>query len=176
MTAATSSGTSCSYTRRRCRHRAWTASPTSPPAPLRTAPAAPPSESAPGSRGKIRCPSRVAAESSSSSRGGGTPGSWNLGVAHSATHRKDQRNYVDVLFAEYSNLVAAAETGDIASLLNLMNDVYVPAPDASTAKIRDAQIRAAALAATRGGSASALRLMLDRGADLGLFEEGAEGG
>ena len=112
---------------------------------------------------------------SSSSRGGGTPGSWNLGVAHSATHRKDQRNYVDVLFAEYSNLVAAAETGDIASLLNLMNDVYVPAPDASTAKIRDAQIRAAALAATRGGSASALRLMLDRGADLGLFEEGAEG-
>jgi len=176
MTAATSSGTSCSYTRRRCRHRAWTASPTSPPAPLRTAPAAPPtSESAPGSRGKIRCPSRVAAESSSSSRGGGTPGSWNLGVAHSATHRKDQRNYVDVLFAEYSNLVAAAETGDIASLLNLMNDVYVPAPDASTAKIRDAQIRAAALAATRGGSASALRLMLDRGADLGLFEEDAEG-
>ena len=175
MTAATSSGTSCSYTRRRCRHRAWTASPTSPPAPLRTAPAAPPtSESAPGSRGKIRCPSRVAAESSSS-RGGGTPGSWNLGVAHSATHRKDQRNYVDVLFAEYSNLVAAAETGDIASLLNLMNDVYVPAPDASTAKIRDAQIRAAALAATRGGSASALRLMLDRGADLGLFEEDAEG-
>ena len=174
MTAATSSGTSCSYTRRRCRHRAWTASPTSPPAPLRTAPAAPPSESAPGSRGKIRCPSRVAAESSSSSRGGGTPGSWNLGVAHSATHRKDQRNYVDVLFAEYSNLVAAAETGDIPSLLNLLNDVYVPAPDASTAKIRDAQIRAAALAATRGGSATALRLMLDRGADLGLFEGGAE--
>ena len=55
-----------------------------------------------------------------------------------------------------------------------MNDVYVPAPDASTAKIRDAQIRAAALAATRGGSASALRLLLDRGVDLGLFEEDAE--
>ena len=146
----------------------------SPRAPPNSTGGAPTSESAPGSRGKIRCPSRVAAESSSSSRGGGTPGSWNLGVAHSATHRKDQRNYVDVLFAEYSNLVAAAETGDIASLLNLMNDVYVPAPDASTAKIRDAQIRAAALAATRGGSASALRLMLDRGADLGLFEEGAE--
>ena len=86
----------------------------------------------------------------------------------------EQRNYVDVLFAQYSNLVAAAETGDVQSLLNLMNDVYVPAPDASTAKIRDAQIRAAALAATRGGSAPALRLMLDRGADLGLFEDGAE--
>ena len=115
--------------------------------------------------------SRVAAAASASSRGGGTPGSWNLGVAHSAANKKDQRDYVDALFAQYPHLMAAAEADDWKKTRELMDGVYLPAPDASTAKIRDAQVRAAALAATRAGSAKSLRLLLDRGANLGLFED-----
>ena len=56
--------------------------------------------------------SRVAAAASASSRGGGTPGSWNLGVAHSAANKKDQRDYVDALFAQYPHLMEAAEADD----------------------------------------------------------------
>ena len=115
--------------------------------------------------------SRVAAAASASSRGGGTPGSWNLGVAHSAANKKDQRDYVDALFAQYPHLMEAAEADDRKKVQELMDAVYLPAPDASTAKIRDAQLRAAALAAARAGGAKSLRLLLDRGADLGLFDE-----
>ena len=45
---------------------------------------------------------------------------------------------------------------------------YVAAPDASTKKIRDAQVRAAALEAIRSGKEKTLRTLLDRGADLGI--------
>ena len=49
-----------------------------------------------------------------------------------------------------------------------MDGVYVAAPDASTKKIRDAQVRAAALEAIRSGKEKTLRTLLDRGADLGI--------
>ena len=65
--------------------------------------------------------------------------------------------------------MAAAEADDWKKTRELMDGVYLPAPDASTAKIRDAQVRAAALAATRAGSAKSTPL--DRGANLGLFED-----
>ena len=78
--------------------------------------------------------SRVAAAASASSRGGGTPGSWNLGVAHSAANKKDQRDYVDALFAQYPHLMAAAEADDWKKTRELMDGVYLPAPDASTAR------------------------------------------
>ena len=103
-----------------------------------------------------------------SGRGGGTPGSWNLGVAHSAANSTDQRSFVDSLFKAYPNLVAAARDGDEAKVAALMDGVYVAAPDASTKKIRDAQVRAAALEAIRSGKEKTLRTLLDRGADLGI--------
>ena len=103
-----------------------------------------------------------------SSRGGGTPGSWNLGVAHSAANSTDQRSFVDSLFKAYPTLVAAARDGDEAKVAALMDGVYVAAPDASTKKIRDAQVRAAALEAIRSGKEKTLRTLLDRGADLGI--------
>jgi len=103
-----------------------------------------------------------------SGRGGGTPGSWNLGVAHSAANSTDQRSFVDSLFKAYPKLVAAARDGDEAKVAALMDGVYVAAPDASTKKIRDAQVRAAALEATRSGKEKTLRTLLDRGADLGI--------
>ena len=50
-----------------------------------------------------------------------------------------------------------------------MDGAYVAAPpDASTKKIRDAQVRAAALEAIRSGKEKTLRTLLDRGADLGI--------
>jgi len=103
-----------------------------------------------------------------SGRGGGTPGSWNLGVAHSAANSTDQRSFVDSLFKAYPKLVAAARDGDEAKVAALMDGVYVAAPDASTKKIRDAQVRAAALEAIRSGKEKTLRTLLDRGADLGI--------
>ena len=103
-----------------------------------------------------------------SSRGGGTPGSWNLGVAHSAANSTDQRSFVDSLFKAYPKLVAAARDGDEAKVAALMDGVYVAAPDASTKKIRDAQVRAAALEAIQSGKEKTLRTLLDRGADLGI--------
>jgi hypothetical protein len=103
-----------------------------------------------------------------SGRGGGTPGSWNLGVAHSAANSTDQRSFVDSLFKAYPTLVAAARDGDEAKVAALMDGVYVAAPDASTKKIRDAQVRAAALEAIRSGKEKTLRTLLDRGADLGI--------
>jgi hypothetical protein len=111
------------------------------------------------------------------SRGGGTPGSWNLGVAHSSASGSDQRAYVDRLFAVYGTLMGAAQAGDVRALEQLMDAAYTPAPDASTAKIRDAQVRAAALKAASEGRGKALLLLLDRGADLGLHhdEDGGEG-
>ena len=103
-----------------------------------------------------------------SGRGGGTPGSWNLGVAHSDANSTDQRSFVDRLFKAYPTLVAAAKDGDAAKVAALMDDVYVAAPDASTKKIRDAQVRAAALEAIQSGKEKTLRTLLDRGADLGI--------
>ena len=101
-------------------------------------------------------------------RGGGTPGSWNLGVAHSEASGSDQRSYVDRLFAAYGPLVEAAKMGDVAGLEEVMDGVYAAAPDKSTRKIRDAQIRAAALGAVAAGQGKTLAALLDRGADLGL--------
>ena len=113
-----------------------------------------------------------------SGRGGGTPGSWNLGVAHSAANSTDQRSFVDRLFKAYPTLVAAAKDGDAAKVAALMDDVYVAAPDASTKKIRDAQVRAAALEAIESGKHTTLKALLDRGADLGIGESdgGGDGG
>lgn len=116
-----------------------------------------------------------------SGRGGGTPGSWNLGVAHSAANSTDQRSFVDSLFKAYPTLVAAARDGDEAKVAALMDGVYVAAPDASTKKIRDAQVRAAALEAIESGKHTTLKALLDRGADLGIGEsdgggDGGEGG
>ena len=73
-----------------------------------------------------------APSAATSGRGGGTPGSWNLGVAHSAANSTDQRSFVDRLFKAYPTLVAAAKDGDAARIAALMDDVYVAAPDAST--------------------------------------------
>ena len=136
-----------------------------------------------------RVSSRVSARGSSdnearapstapSGRGGGTPGSWNLGVAHSAANSTDQRSFVDRLFKAYPTLVAAAKDGDAAKVAALMDDVYVAAPDASTKKIRDAQVRAAALEAIESGKHTTLKALLDRGADLGIGESdgGGDGG
>ena len=109
-----------------------------------------------------------------SGRGGGTPGSWNLGVAHSAANSTDQRSFVDSLFKAYPTLVAAARDGDEAKVAALMDGVYVAAPDASTKKIRDAQVRAAALEAIRSGKDKTLEVLLARGADLGIAESGGE--
>jgi len=116
-----------------------------------------------------------------SGRGGGTPGSWNLGVAHSDANSTDQRSFVDRLFKAYPTLVAAAKDGDAAKVAAVMDDVYVAAPDASTKKIRDAQVRAAALEAIESGKHTTLKALLDRGADLGIGEsdgggDGGEGG
>ena len=113
-----------------------------------------------------------------SGRGGGTPGSWNLGVAHSAANSTDQRSFVDSLFKAYPTLVAAARDGDEAKVAALMDGVYVAAPDASTKKIRDAQVRAAALEAIESGKHTTLKALLDRGADLGIGESdgGGDGG
>ena len=113
-----------------------------------------------------------------SGRGGGTPGSWNLGVAHSAANSTDQRSFVDSLFKAYPKLVAAAKDGDAAKVAALMDDVYVAALDASTKKIRDAQVRAAALEAIESGKHTTLKALLDRGADLGIVESdgGGDGG
>jgi len=112
-----------------------------------------------------------------SSRGGGTPGSWNLGVAHSDANSTDQRSFVDRLFKAYPTLVAAAKDGDAAKVAAVMDDVYVAAPDASTKKIRDAQVRAAALEAIESGKHTTLKALLDRGADLGIGEsDGGDGG
>lgn len=102
------------------------------------------------------------------SSGGFTPGSWNLGIAHSAASRADQRSYVDRLFAVYGTLMAAASRGDVPALEALMDTTYTPAPDESTAKIRDAQVRAAAISAATLGRGKALQLLLDKGADLGF--------
>lgn len=136
-----------------------------------------------------RVSSRVSARASSdkeasapstatSGRGGGTPGSWNLGVAHSDANSTDQRSFVDRLFKAYPTLVAAAKDGDAAKVAALMDDVYVAAPDASTKKIRDAQVRAAALEAIKSGKDTTLKVLLDRGADLGIGESdgGGDGG
>lgn len=139
-----------------------------------------------------RVSSRVSARASSdkeasapstatSGRGGGTPGSWNLGVAHSDANSTDQRSFVDRLFKAYPTLVAAAKDGDAAKVASLMDDMYVAAPDASTKKIRDAQVRAAALEAIKSGKDTTLKALLDRGADLGIGEsdgggDGGEGG
>lgn len=112
-----------------------------------------------------------------SGRGGGTPGSWNLGVAHSDANSTDQRSFVDRLFKAYPTLVAAAKDGDAAKVAAVMDDVYVAAPDASTKKIRDAQVRAAALEAIESGKHTTLKALLDRGADLGIGEsDGGDGG
>ena len=112
-----------------------------------------------------------------SGRGGGTPGSWNLGVAHSAANSTDQRSFVDSLFKAYPTLVAAARDGDEAKVAALMDGVYVAAPDASTKKIRDAQVRAAALEAIESGKHTTLKALLDRGADLGIGDsDGGDGG
>ena len=108
-------------------------------------------------------------------RGGGTPGSWNLGVAHSSASGSDQRSYVDRLFKVYGTLVSAAEHGDVKTLEEVMDGAYSPAPDESTAKIRDAQVRAATLKAVDAGQGKALRLLLDRGADLGLHDDEDDG-
>ena len=99
---------------------------------------------------------------STSGRGGGTPGSWNLGGAHSAANKTDQRGYVDRLFKAYGDLVAAAERDDLGVLATILDDAYTPAPDASTAKIRDAQLRAAALAAVAAGAGKTFAALLDR--------------
>lgn len=135
-----------------------------------------------------RVSSRVSARASSdkeasapstatSGRGGGTPGSWNLGVAHSDANSTDQRSFVDRLFKAYPTLVAAAKDGDAAKVASVMDDVYVAAPDASTKKIRDAQVRAAALEAIKSGKDTTLKALLDRGADLGIGEsDGGDGG
>ena len=139
-----------------------------------------------------RVSSRVSARASSdkeasapstatSGRGGGTPGSWNLGVAHSDANSTDQRSFVDRLFKAYPTLVAAAKDGDAKKVASVMDDVYVLAPDASTKKIRDAQVRAAALEAIESGKHTTLKALLDRGADLGIGEsdgggDGGEGG
>jgi len=112
------------------------------------------------------------ASPSTSGRGGGTPGSWNLGVAHSAANKTDQRGYVDRLFKAYGDLVAAAESDDLGVLATILDDAYTPAPDASTAKIRDAQLRAAALAAVAAGAGKTFAALLDRGADLGVDDDG----
>ena len=112
------------------------------------------------------------ASPSTSGRGGGTPGSWNLGVAHSAANKTDQRGYVDRLFKAYGDLVAAAERDDLGVLATILDDAYTPAPDASTAKIRDAQLRAAALAAVAAGAGKTFAALLDRGADLGVDDDG----
>ena len=112
-----------------------------------------------------------------SGRGGGTPGSWNLGVAHSAANSTDQRSFVDSLFKAYPKLVAAVRDGDEAKVAALMDGVYVAAPDASTKKIRDAQVRAAALEAIESGKHTTLKALLDRGADLGIGDsDGGDGG
>ena len=100
------------------------------------------------------------------------PGSWNLGVAHSAANKTDQRGYVDRLFKAYGDLVAAAERDDLGVLATILDDAYTPAPDASTAKIRDAQLRAAALAAVAAGAGKTFAALLDRGADLGVDDDG----
>ena len=97
-------------------------------------------------------------------RGGGTPGSWNLGVAHSAASAADQRAYVDRLFAAYAALVDAASEGDRRALERVMDAAYGPAPDASTTKIRDAQVRAALERACENGHVEAFEFLLDRGA------------
>lgn len=126
----------------------------------------------------IACAASAVPTSSSSAaapetRGGGTPGSWNLGVAHSSASGTDQRSYTNRLFKVYAALMAAAQHGDVDALEDLMDTAYVPAPDASTAKIRDAQVRAAALKAAEAGQAEALSFLIDRGADLGLRERDA---
>ena len=115
-----------------------------------------------------------APSTASSGRGGGTPGSWNLGVAHSAANSTDQRSFVDRLFKAYPTLVAAAKEGDAVRIAALMDDVYVTAPDASTKKIRDAQVRAAALEAIRSGKDKTLQELLARGAELGFGESDGE--
>jgi ankyrin repeat protein len=98
-------------------------------------------------------------------------------VAHSAANSTDQRSFVDRLFKAYPTLVAAAKDGDAAKVAALMDDVYVAAPDASTKKIRDAQVRAAALEAIESGKHTTLKALLDRGADLGIGEsDGGDGG
>ena len=102
-------------------------------------------------------------------------------MAHSAANSTDQRSFVDSLFKAYPTLVAAARDGDEAKVAALMDGVYVAAPDASTKKIRDAQVRAAALEAIESGKHTTLKALLDRGADLGIGEsdgggDGGEGG
>jgi ankyrin repeat protein len=89
-------------------------------------------------------------------------------VAHSDAKSTDQRSFVDRLFKAYPTLVAAAKDGDVWKLQRVMDDAYAPAPDATTKKIRDAQIRAAALEAISSGKHETLLALLDRGADLGL--------
>lgn len=108
------------------------------------------------------------ASNTSGSRGGGTPGSWNLGVAHSDAASTDQRSYVDRLFKAYPLLVDAAKDGNVGKLTAVMDDAYVPAPDKSTKTIRDAQVRAAALEAIQNGKRETLEALLDRGCDLGF--------
>lgn len=102
-------------------------------------------------------------------------------MAHSDANSTDQRSFVDRLFKAYPTLVAAAKDGDAAKVASLMDDMYVAAPDASTKKIRDAQVRAAALEAIKSGKDTTLKALLDRGADLGIGEsdgggDGGEGG
>jgi ankyrin repeat protein len=98
-------------------------------------------------------------------------------VAHSDANSTDQRSFVDRLFKAYPTLVAAAKDGDAAKVAAVMDDVYVAAPDASTKKIRDAQVRAAALEAIESGKHTTLKALLDRGADLGIGEsDGGDGG
>lgn len=102
-------------------------------------------------------------------------------MAHSDANSTDQRSFVDRLFKAYPTLVAAAKDGDAAKVASVMDDVYVAAPDASTKKIRDAQVRAAALEAIKSGKDTTLKALLDRGADLGIGEsdgggDGGEGG
>lgn len=99
---------------------------------------------------------------------GGTPGSWNLGVKNSDASGTEARAFVDRLFKAYPVLVAAAKDGDVSKLETVMDDVYVTAPDKGTGKIRDAQVRAAALEAVAAGKHQTLRALLDRGADLGF--------
>ena len=115
-------------------------------------------------RSPALAPSSRARAVARAGRGGGTPGSWNLGVAHSAASAADQRAYVDRLFAAYATLVDAASEGDRRALERVMDAAYGPAPDASTTKIRDAQVRAALERACENGHVEAFEFLLDRGA------------
>ena len=122
------------------------------------------SSSSSSSSSDASAPPAASASASASGRGGGTPGSWNLGVAHSDASARTQREYVDELFKAYASLVAAARSGDVGALARVLEtDAYAAdALDASTRKIRDAQLGAAAKEACDAGEGKTLEMLFER--------------